>query len=151
MTLAINESQSQGFTLLEMLLSISLIALLAGMFLPLYSAVYVKNDLDLAASAIVQDWRRAQLLAQAVDGDSTWGVHVQTGSVTLFQGPNYVGRAIAFDEVFTFSDTITLAGLTDVVFSKMLGEPTPAGTLTVTASNNDVRAITLTSKGTLSY
>ena len=142
-----------GFTLLEMLLSIALIAMLAGMFLPLYGAVYVKNDLDLATSAIIQDLRRAQTLSQAVDSDSMWGVHVQTGSVILFQGPNYAGRAVAFDEGFAFSNTINLAGLTDVVFSKMIGEVNPAGggTLTLTASNNDVRAITLTTKGTLSY
>ncbi|MSU75088.1 MAG: prepilin-type N-terminal cleavage/methylation domain-containing protein [Candidatus Magasanikbacteria bacterium] len=143
--------QSPGFTLIEMFLAISLIAILAGIFLPLYQVVYVKNDLDLATASIVQSLRRAQVLAQANDGDTSWGVAVAPGTVTLFQGSNYAGRITAADEVFTFSTGIIFAGWSEIVFSKVLGEPTPVGALTLTASNNDVHTITLTNKGTLAY
>jgi prepilin-type N-terminal cleavage/methylation domain-containing protein len=141
----------RGFTLLEMLLSISLIAVLAGGFLPVYSAVYVKNDLELASTGLVSSLRRAQLLAQAVDGDATWGVRIAPGAITLFQGPSYAGRVVGTEEIFTISESITPAGIGEVLFSKMLGGPNPAGDITLTASNNEVRTITITAKGTLTY
>jgi prepilin-type N-terminal cleavage/methylation domain-containing protein len=64
----------QGFTLSEILLSISLMAIIGGMIIPMYRTFLIRDDLDIAATTLAQNLRRAQALSQAADGDTTWGV-----------------------------------------------------------------------------
>src|SRR3990167_8395347 len=110
--------KNAGFTMIELLLSISIIAIIAGMSAPIYQAFQVRNDLDIATVSIVQSLRRAQILSEAVDGDSSWGVKVQSGSIILFKGVNYATRDINFDEKFDVSASITPSGVSEVAFTK---------------------------------
>lgn len=142
---------SKGFTLLEILLSIALIALLAGIAAPIYQSFQVRNDLDIAANTVAQTLRRAELLSQAVDGDVSWGVSIQSGSITLFQGVSYAGRNSDFDEIFDMPTSITPSGLQEIVFSRFSGEPQTTGTCTLTSSINEIRTITINEKGTIEY
>lgn len=142
---------NKGFTLLEVLLSIALVAVLAGMSIPIYQSFQNKNDLDIAAAAAVQSLRRAQVLARAVDGDTSWGVRLQSGSVVLFKGTSWAGRDSNYDEVFEISSSLALSGLSEIVFSKFSGTPQVTGNITLTSVNNDARTITINSKGTIGY
>ena len=67
-----------GFSLLEVLLSVTLIGVIGAFGAPLYLRLQVKNDLDLAAVSVAQSWRRAQVLTQVVEGDSVWGVRSES-------------------------------------------------------------------------
>jgi prepilin-type N-terminal cleavage/methylation domain-containing protein len=140
-----------GFTLLEVLLSIALIAVMAGVTIPVYISSQVRNDLDIATVEIVQTLRRGQILAQAVDGDTSWGMRVASGSITLFKGASYAARDSAFDEIFEVPTNIAPSGITEVVFSKFTGLPQTAGTITLTSSTNETRNIVINQKGMVSY
>lgn len=140
-----------GFTLLEVLLSIAIIGILAGISMPIYQSFQVKNDLDVAVNTIVQTLRRAQLLSQAVDGDSSWGVYMQNGSITLFQGADYSSHDSNFDEVFDVPTSITFSGIQEIVFTKFSGEPQTTGIITLNSSTNETRTITINEKGMVSY
>ena len=142
---------SAGFTLLEVLLSVSAIGIIAGIAIPVYQSFQVRNDLDIATAEIAQSLRRAQVLAEAVDGDSGWGVFVGGGSLTLFQGVAYATRDPSFDEVFVIPASITPSGVTEVVFAKFTGLPQTTGTITLTSTNNETRTITINAKGMVSY
>ncbi|MEK7184149.1 MAG: prepilin-type N-terminal cleavage/methylation domain-containing protein [Patescibacteria group bacterium] len=141
----------QGFTLLEVLLVVSIISVIAGFAIPVFQSFQVKNDLDIAANTIAASFRRAQTLATSSEGDSQWGVHIVTGSITLFQGTSFAARNAAYDEVFTVSATITPSGVGDVVFDRLTGEALSTGTVTLTASTGVVRTVAITSKGTVTY
>lgn len=91
------------------------------------------------------------MLSQGIDGDTTWGVKVQSGSIVLFKGATYAGRDPAFDEVFNMPGTITPSGLGEVVFAKFSGEPQAMGTVTLTSSTSETRTITINEKGTITY
>ena len=114
-------------------------------------------DAHLVASiaGITSDGRvlveRAQVLSQAVDGDTTWGVKLQTSGISLFKGASYAGRDINFDEDYSLNGNVTPTGVTEVVFSKLLGIPNTTGTLTLTNTNSEVQNITIGSKGQLDY
>lgn len=75
-----------------MMLSIAIITMLFGLSTPIYQSFQVRNDLDIAATTIVQSLRRAQVLSQAVDGETNWGVNVKSGSITIFKGVSYDAR-----------------------------------------------------------
>ena len=134
-----------------MLLSVAIIAVLAGIGAPIYQSFQNRNDLDIAAQTLVQGARRAQVLAQAVDGDSSWGVYVATSTVVIFQGDSYATRSSSFDEVLPISGSILVSGASDYVFSKLEGIVASNATTTFTSVNNEVRAVGITSKGLVDY
>lgn len=145
------QSCQTGFILLEVLLSLTVIALLAGVSIPVYRKLQTKNDLDVAITTVVQIGRRAQLRAQAMDGDSNWGIYIQQGSITLFKGDSYFTRDVTVDEVTNILPAITPTGVSEVVFDKFFGEPQITGTITLTSNDNEVRTAVINSKGMFEY
>ena len=142
---------SKGFTLLEVLLSIAAIAIIAEISVPLYQSFQARNDLDIATVEIAQTLRRTQVLSQSVDGDTSWGVSVQSGSITLFKGTSYAARDTNFDEVFEVPTSITPSGVSEIVFTKFSGNPQTTGTITLTSNTNETRTITINAKGMVNY
>src|SRR3989344_8203700 len=135
-------SSSKGFTLLEVILSLAIVAILTGLSLPVYRTLMTKNDLDIATVTVVQSLRRAQTLSQAVDGDTNWGVKVQSGGITVFKGTSYAARDATYDETFVIPDTITTGGVTETVYSKLFGAPQTTGTVTL-STDEDLASIIL--------
>jgi len=139
---------NRGFTLLELLLSVAIVALLAGLSLPVYRTLMQKNDLDIATTTIAQSLRRAQILSQAVDGDTTWGVNAQSNNIVIFKGTSYATRDATFDETFDVPTTIGISGSTEIVFAKFTSLPQTTGTINLSTSN-DSRSVTINEKGTI--
>ncbi len=142
---------NKGFTLIEVLLALSVIAIILGISAPVYQSFQVRNDLDIAATTIAQSMRRAQTLSQAVDGDSVWGVDVRSGSITVYKGTSYVARDATYDELFDLQSSITASGLSGVSFAKFTGIPQATGTITLTSNANETRTIIINAKGTVTY
>lgn len=139
-----------GFTLIELLLALAIIGILAGLSVPVYRIMLSKNDLSIAAVSIAQGMRRAQMHAQAVDGDTGWGIKVATGASTVFQGKTYAARIASYDEITSISPLVLPSGLTEVDFTKFTGTPSATGSLTLTTPN-DTQTITVNVKGVVSY
>lgn len=144
-----NVSQ-RGFTRLELLLSVAIISLLAGLSLPVYRTLLSKNDLDIAATVTASSLKRAQVLSQSVDGDITWGVKVQSGNIIVFKGTSYVARDASYDENFDLVTSIAPSGTTEYVFSKLSGLPQAIGTVILT-TESDTRTVTINEKGMVDY
>lgn len=140
----------RGFTLIELLLSIVIISMLTGLSMPAYRILLTKNDLDIASNIIASSFRRAQILTQGVDGDSSWGVKAQSGSVVIFKGASYTARDVTFDEMIEISSTIGISGITEIVFAKLTGLPQTTGTTTL-STENDTNTITINAKGMVDY
>jgi len=140
-----------GFTLLEVLLSFAVIAMLAAFSIPIYQSFQVKNDFDVTVNSTVQTLRRAQVLSQAVDGDTSWGVKLQSGSMVLFKGVSYASRDATYDEIFDVPTSITASGVTEVVYAKFTGLPVTTGNITLTSVNGDTKNIVINAKGMINY
>lgn len=143
----------RGFSLIEMLLSVTIISMLVGLSLPIYQSYQTRNDLVVTTEGIASMLRRAQTYAQGMNGNSQWGVHVQSGSAVLFKGTSYAApRDTAFDESLSIPTTFTISGLSDIVFSKLYALPSATGSITLTNStNNETRTVTINGKGMVSY
>lgn len=137
----------QGFTLVEVLLTVALITILSGSALIVSLYALRSNDLNQAVSLVRQTLRRAQTLAQTNARDSTWGLTVQAGSLTLFQGPNFAARIATADEMLEVPNSITPSGLTEVVFSKTTGVPMQSGVLTLTHETAGARSLSINAIG----
>jgi prepilin-type N-terminal cleavage/methylation domain-containing protein len=140
-----------GFTMLEVILSLSILAMMFAMTVPYYSTFMIRNNLDIAVTTLVQDLRRAQTLSQITDGDSSWGVHVQVGSILLYKGPSYILRNESFDEDTEIPSSITISGINNINFEKQTGMPQTVGIITFTSNSNETRNVTINQKGTVDY
>lgn len=142
---------SRGFSLIEVLLSVAIIGMLAGLSLPIYQSFQNRNELDIATQSLASALRRAQIYTRGVSGDSQWGVRVQSASITLFKGTSFAGRDTAFDEITTIPSNIVIGGDPEVVFAKLSGKPDAAGSTTLTGLNNEARTVTINAEGMVSY
>lgn len=140
----------RGFTLIEMLLSVSILATLAALSLPVYQSFYNRNELDITAQNLASAFRRAQTYARAGHNDSQWGVEIQPAAITVFKGSTFGSRDTSYDEVTVMSGT-SVGGLGEVLFDKLTGAPTSTGSVTLTSVNNETRTVTINAKGMVSY
>ena len=141
----------RGFTLVEMLLSVAIIAMMAGLSLPIYQSFQNRNELDITAQNLASAMRRAQTYSRGMSGDSQWGVAVQSGAITLFKGATYAGRDATYDEVSTVSSSTGVSGLGEISFAKLSGAPSTSGTVTFTNINNETRVVSINAEGMVSY
>ncbi|MCW1930560.1 MAG: prepilin-type N-terminal cleavage/methylation domain-containing protein [Candidatus Kerfeldbacteria bacterium] len=142
--------QRSGFTLLELLLSVAMIAILTSMVIPFSRSYYTKNGLSLATDSTVQAIRQAEHYARAQINDTQWGVYVTTGRIVVFSGNTYATRVEVEDITFEISNTITISGTSEFVFEKLTALPTTTGTLTLTDVDGKVANIQLSSRGMVS-
>lgn len=141
----------QGFSLIEVLLVMAILALLAGLALPLSRRTLAATELRLATSAYEQCLYRAQELSRNINQNNSWGCHIETGLLRLFAGNTYAGRDATLDEDYEFSTSITTSGVADRIFTKVSGAPQGSGTTTLTSSQAGSVVIDVNTKGTVLY
>lgn len=140
-----------GFTLVEMLLVIALLAVVGGISVPLYYTFQVRNDLDIVATSYAHALRRASTLARAVDGDVPWGVHLSSTAITLFKGASFSVRDSSFDEISDIPASISPTGVQEIVFARFTGLPQVTGLTTFTSTSLESRNVVINEKGMVSY
>lgn len=143
-------SNLSGFTLLELLLSLSVMVILAGISIPIAWPFVTQNELDVSSVVTAQTIRRAQSLAMSMQEDSPWGVRIDAQSVTLFKGENYDSRNSEFDEFFSLSHIVSITGFTEVYFTKLTGLPNNYGEIIMTNNQQQSKSIFLSAHGVIS-
>lgn len=142
----------KGFSLLEVLLSVAIIIMLAGLSLPVFASFNNRNDLDIATQTLVDSLRRAQLYARGVKADDQWGVNVQLGTITVFKGADFNTRDANYDESTSIPTTLTPGGIASVVFAKNTATPSQTGSFSLSSSLvNQTKTVTLNAKGMVEY
>lgn len=139
-----------GFTLIELILSVGVLSIILMIAVPLTQRYVIRNDMEVLSNIIVQDLYRAQNLARSGENDANWGVYVQNGSVTVFQGDSYAARNQVKDETYSFASSIVVSGQNEYVFNKFSGRPVAPGSTTL-AINNDTKVISVSTNGVIEY
>lgn len=142
---------TSGFTLLEVIIVISIISIIVITGIPIFYRTQLRNELDIATREVAQHLRFAQQRARSMKADSTHGVYVQNGSITLFQGASYASRNATYDVVVDLSSQITVSGTQEYVFSKYTGLPQSSGTVQLTLPDNENRTIQINAQGMVEY
>jgi len=123
----------KGFTLVEALLVLALLAIVVAISMPLYQNLQVRTDLN----------NQANITAQTL--------LIASSSINLFSGNSYAARDINYDEVFSLPNSISPATSTELVFSKYWGLPNATATVTFYSVNNESRILGVNSQGTINY
>jgi len=116
----------KGVTLIELLLVISIVAVIAGAISPFLSKFVVVNNFDSAQSKIKFAICRAQALSMDGKQNTNWGV-CKTGNIIRVYSGSCNSPTIKED--FSISPSITVSSF-DVVFDKR-GEPNSVVTIDI--------------------
>lgn len=126
-----------GFTLIEILLVVILLAALMGLTIPVGLRFLSNEQLTSAGDDVIQTLRRAQELSRIQERDSSYGVFFTSSGYTFFKGSSYSTRDIVFDEIYELPSGVTVAtNLTasDIVLGKLNGIPSESGLISLSNS-----------------
>lgn len=140
----------RGFTLVEMLLVIAILAIVSFVAVGLVSNSVPRNQLQAQTDALLGMTRRAQ--ERTVNGleGGVWGVHVEAGQATLFLGESFVARDAAFDETRILPVAVSVSGSTDAVFVRRTGMPQQEASFILTDQATSLtRTITIHASGSI--
>lgn len=139
-----------GFSLIEVLLSMSLLFLAFLISVPLFTSFLFRSEIDDAINVYYRSLRTAQTFAQSSLQDTPWGVRFNAGQVIVFSGTTFASRNVAFDRSFDISTRISATGITEIIFSEITGYPNTSGTITLNGSNVS-KQITINARGQISF
>ncbi|MBD3280812.1 prepilin-type N-terminal cleavage/methylation domain-containing protein [Candidatus Dojkabacteria bacterium] len=144
-------NSESGFSLIEVLLVVALIAMAAGISATLYTDYQTRNELDLTAQKVTQAIRTAQTNAQSMKNNSTWGVYVTNNEITVFEGVDYATRNTDSDFTLEVSGRVNHSGIGEIIFSKYYGVPDTTGDINLTAINGSTAQLVINEKGVVDY
>lgn len=121
---------TKGFTILELLIIIAMIAVLGAATVPFLSGFYLKTNLDTTKKMLVSSVRKAQNYAMDGKNGAVWGVCMSGTSLRVFQG-SCATPTVAED--YTVPANISLTGLTTTTFSSGRGEPSATFSATLSS------------------
>jgi prepilin-type N-terminal cleavage/methylation domain-containing protein len=119
---------NSGFTLIEMLMVISLMTICAGLALSggidTYSRALARSDRALLMGALRE--ARAESMAgvcngQFCTGPVPHGVFVSPKLLTIFEGSSYAARSLSADARIPFSQAGSVGTTSEVVFAAVTG------------------------------
>lgn len=136
---------------MEVLLSMALLAVVAGLSIPVFQKLFTQTGEREVVSSVVRSMYRAKVLSEAMAEDSAWGVNVTSNQIVVYKGASFGSRDSSFDEVTNLSITAGVTGFSDISFLKGEGVPNQTGSMTISISGGDSHIITVNEYGSVSY
>lgn len=157
--LVVSCTRTRGFSLLELLMVIAILALLAGVGSTFYRGFVKSVELQSISKTMAEDFRYARSRAMIGEGGYKYGAHVVNTSggsqyYLLFSTPsNYADASTTIMSTTTLSTGLTFSdpvsgSSKDIIFSKISGNPT-ASTTVVIVSEGKYSTTTISSIGTV--
>ncbi len=126
----------RGFTIIELAIVIGILALILGIVGGFISSATARVSVTDVSVQLVDTLRRAQWQTISGQDDSDWGVHLETGSFVLFNGPTYNSsdpdNYIIYMESPVIISSINLnGGGSEALFDGQFGDSSTYGTITL--------------------
>ena len=142
----------KGFTLLEVLISVAILAIVGTILISAFGSFRAAEDLREAHSNIIGLLKDARARTLSSDSNSGYGVHFETLRAVLFKGVAY-SSSDPLNEIYNLPgsvqiSTISLGGPVDTVFTRLLGTTTSSGTVILQSlRNSSTKVITIEPTG----
>jgi prepilin-type N-terminal cleavage/methylation domain-containing protein len=147
----------RGLTVIELIVVVAVLGIIFSIVIPQFSKMRENQVLKSTLNDITSSLKKAQTETLASLDSSSYGVHLQSDKVIIFQGTVFsVGDAnneiINIISPASISD-VTLAGVSgdsgDLYFNRLSGTPSKTGTITLTTPNFS-KIITISVTGAIS-
>lgn len=137
----------KALTLIEILLSLTIIAIVFGLSVPFYQTFQIDSAFNTAISDIRQNLYRAESLARNSEEDSSWSLRIENQQIYLYKGNDFINRNQNFDEITSLSRTISISGTPDINFNKATGIPNHTLTINITSTTHKNASISINAQG----
>lgn len=145
-----SRAAERGFTLIEIVLVVALIALIAGVGLQLphlFSQSYAR---DADVFRLVTLFYRAETLAATGRDNAEWGVKIEGGRGVLFRGTSYDERDATADEFIDLESRSVVGSVSEIVFKRGSGVPSEPATISLQFGNQNA-SIAVRAYGVIEY
>lgn len=138
----------KGFTFLELLIVIAIIAIISAIIVGAFSMIKNNQALEKDVSAIIAYLDDAKSKTLASKDSDQYGVHFTPSTISLFKGAAY-NVSDPGNLTYQLDDTVTLNPITiagggsDVIFTRLTGGTPHSGTITA-SSTRTLRTKTIT-------
>lgn len=152
----------KGFTLIEIVVVIFILIVLTAVSIPAFDLLVKSSDVDNSMQEFYTTLRLAQSKAISSEGDSQYGVYIDTSTLpnkyVIYKGASYATRDASKDQSFWLSKTtefsaISLGGANEVVFDKLTGYAEQSGSVSVRlkTDTSNVKTVYISSIGSLGF
>lgn len=133
----LTKSAQRGFTLTELLLSLAVIFIISAFSFPVGMNFYKTEILHETTDELSSTLRRAYTQSVGQRNDASYGIRIFEHHYVLFEGTDYESRNVDEDEIFQMPSSVSITGLTEVMFEKMTGMPNEAGYIRISIGNEE--------------
>ncbi|HBB57012.1 TPA: hypothetical protein DEW47_04055 [Patescibacteria group bacterium] len=148
---------NKGFTLLELVIVIGILAVIAAVSSPLLRGIIKKIEVDSSSQSIVAFLKEARTNAMTGMSGRKWGVHFVNGvnddyyevfsTPTGYNDAEKTINSIAYlPQGIYFTDPVATA---DIIFGKIAGTTTATTTISLSSPDGITKTITVTPTGTI--
>lgn len=126
----------RGFTLLELIIVISITVIITSAIMPIYSGFLVRNQVKTNIWRMMDGINRARFNALTGRDNESWGVHFETNEYVLFKGTTYVA-VDPTNEIFTLPSILRLSSINlngagnEIIFEKITADTIGYGAVTI--------------------
>lgn len=128
----------KGVTFVELLLVISIIAIIGAATSPFISRFVLQNNHGNSVERLISTIRKAQNYAMDGKNNEVWGVCLNSGNIRLFSGSC---NTPSFSEDFNVPQSVSITGLNETTFSRLRGEPSSVINVTISSTIDSVNII----------
>ncbi len=138
-----------GFTLIEILISIGIMAILFSLAMPFTLDYYRTYSLQTERQTLVALLQRARNLSLSNTNGQAHGVARLATTFVSYEGPSFAARDTTKDVVYPRSSIITYTGSSDIVFQPLTAQSSDT-TLTLNSTVGHM-TITINSLGMIGW
>lgn len=130
----------RAFTLIEILITSSIIIILAAVSFPLYNLFQGFSATEAVAFEIKESVRTAETNARSGQNNSNFGIYFSSGQYIVYQGANYAGRTPSADQSFSLPSNIIISNATEINFQHRTGLPATSAIVTITNTDTQTQS-----------
>ncbi|TAK57472.1 prepilin-type N-terminal cleavage/methylation domain-containing protein [Patescibacteria group bacterium] len=144
-----HEGSSRGFSLVEIILTLGILAIVSAIVLSSFSNGTDTEALLRNTEAVAAVFAEARSLTTSAKNASNYGVHLASTGPTLFKGTSYSSGIpsnipLLVNSRVSITDISLTGGGSDVVFDKLTGNTSQNGSFRVTLVSNSSKYKTIT-------